>query len=70
VPRLAVLLEPLDPLHYTASAAKRAGLLGVAGRTLHIELPSVVRATHRDVYSALLADFLSEAAALLAPALP
>jgi hypothetical protein len=70
VPRLAVLLEPLDPLHYTASAAKRAGLLGVAGRTLHIELPRVVRAMHREVYSALLADFLSEAAALLAPAVP
>src|SRR5207245_2096870 len=38
-PRLDVLIEPADTLHYTASGAKHCGILKSTGRGLHIELP-------------------------------
>jgi hypothetical protein len=64
-PRLQVLVESLDPLLYTASAAKRWGILSHSTRALHIELPRVARAAYRELYTALLADFLQQSAAVL-----
>jgi hypothetical protein len=64
-PRLDVLVEPVDPLHYRASAAKRGGALGLAPRALHIEIPRIARTAHREAYTALLADFLTQAAGVL-----
>jgi hypothetical protein len=66
-PRLEILVEPVDPLWYSASAAKQWGVLGASPRALHIELPKAARTTHRETYTAILADFLSQGAALLAP---
>lgn len=63
-PRLDVLVEPADTLRYTASGAKRCGILKVPERALHIELPKAARADWRDVYTAILADFLVQAVAL------
>src|SRR2546426_380062 len=62
-PRLDVLIEPADTLHYTASGAKHCGILKSTGRGLHIELPKAARAEWREVYTAILADFLVQAAA-------
>src|SRR5213592_2896593 len=62
-PRLDVLIEPADTLRYTASGAKRCGLLKSVERELHIELPKAARAEWREVYTAILADFLVQAAA-------
>jgi hypothetical protein len=52
-PRLQVWVETLDPLRYTASAAKRWGILSRTPRALHIELPRVARAAYRGLYTAL-----------------
>jgi hypothetical protein len=38
--RLDVLVEPADTLWYTASGAKRDGILRLADRALHVELPA------------------------------
>lgn len=62
-PRLAVLVEPADTLRYAASSARRCGVLRVSERALHIELPRAARAEWREVYTAILADFLVQAAA-------
>ncbi len=62
-PRLDVLIEPADTLRYTASGAKRCGILKSVERALHIELPKAARAEWREVYTAILADFLVQAAA-------
>lgn len=67
VPRLMVLVEPLDPLHYTASAAKQGGVLALSERAIHIELPRAARTAWQSAYTAVLADFLTQAAALLLP---
>jgi len=67
VPRLDVWVESQDPVIYTASAAKQAGILGQTPLALHIELPRVARTTHREVYTTVLADFLIQSAALLLP---
>jgi hypothetical protein len=64
-PRLAVLVEPLDGLRYTASAAKQSGVLRLPRRALHIEIPRAARADWRPLYTAILADFLGQAATLL-----
>lgn len=66
-PRLSVLIEPLDPLRYTASGAKQAGILRLPPRALHIEVPRAARADWRALYTEVLADFLREAARLLDP---
>ncbi len=65
VPRLDVVVEPLDRLYYTASAAKQGGILRLPQRAIHIELPRVARTSGREVYTSVLADFLSQAAGLL-----
>ena len=62
-PRLDVLIEPADTLRYTASGAKRCGILKLPERALHIELPKAARAEWREVYTAILADFLVQAVA-------
>jgi hypothetical protein len=63
-PRLEVRVEPDDPVRYTASGAKRDGILRLPERALHIELPTAARAHFREVYTAILAQFLAEAATL------
>lgn len=63
-PRLEVLVEPADAIFYTASGAKRYGILRVPERALHIELPRAARVEFREVYTAILADFVSQAVTL------
>jgi len=67
LPRFEVLVEPLDRLHYAASATKEQGVLKTAERALHIELPRAARITYREAYTALLADFLTQAGRLFVP---
>lgn len=67
--RLEIRVEPADPLVYAASGAKRAGILRLPERALHIELPRVARTIHREAYTTVLADFLIQSAALLLPPL-
>lgn len=62
-PRLDVAIEPADTLRYTASGAERSGILQVPERALHIALPTAARAEWRELYTAILADFLVQAAA-------
>jgi hypothetical protein len=63
-PRLEILVEPADTLRYAASGAKKNGILRLPERALHIELPRAARAEWRETYTAILADFLVQAAAL------
>jgi len=64
-PRLQVLVEPADTIRYAASGAKRDGILRLPVHALHIELPRSARTEWREVYTAVLADFVAEARALL-----
>ncbi len=66
VPRLDILVEPVDTLRYTASQAKAGGPLGRSEKALHIELPRAARTTYLHAYTAMLADFLTQSADLLA----
>lgn len=63
-PRLAILVEPLDSIRYTASAAKQSGVLRLPARAIHIEIPKAARTEWRPLYTDILADFLSQTAAL------
>ena len=65
VPRLDVLVEPLDRLYYTASAVKQGGILRLPQRAIHIELPRAARTLGREAYTGVLADFLSQASGVL-----
>lgn len=67
VPRLEVWVETQDPVVYTASAAKRSGILAQTPLALHIELPRIARTTHREAYTLVIADFLIQSAGLLLP---
>jgi hypothetical protein len=67
-PKLDILAEPVDALRYSASASKSDGLLGRSEKALHIELPKVARTTYREAYTAMLGDFLTQWADLLASA--
>ena len=67
-PRLDVWIEPLDPVWYTASAAKQSGLMAETRMAMHIEMPRAARTTYRELYTTVLADFLIQSAALLVPA--
>lgn len=60
--RLDILVEPADTLVYGAGGAKREGILKFPERALHIELPRAARRDFRDLYTAILADFLGQAA--------
>ena len=64
VVRLDILVEPADPVVYTASGAKRDGILTLPLQALHIELPAAARMEFADVYTAVLADFLGQAVSL------
>jgi hypothetical protein len=64
VQRLTVLVEPADDVTYRASAAKREGILRLPERALHIELPRCARRDWREIYTAILADFLDQAVTL------
>ncbi len=68
LPRLDVLVEPLDRLYYTASAVKQVGILKLPQRAIHIELPRAARTRGREAYTDVLADFLSQAGHLLVAA--
>jgi hypothetical protein len=65
-PAFAVLVEPMDHVHYRAAASKRSGSLSMVPRALHIELPRAARLAHREAYVPVLADFVAQAADLLA----
>jgi hypothetical protein len=65
--RLEVRVEPADPLVYTASGAKRSGILRLPQRALHIELPRAARQDGRELYTLILSDFLLQAIALPLP---
>ncbi len=65
--RLDVRVEPADALVYSASGAKRAGILRLPQRALHIELPRVARQDGRELYTLILSDFLLQAIALPLP---
>jgi len=65
--RLDVRVEPADSLVYSASGAKRAGILRLPQRALHIELPRVARQDGRELYTLILSDFLLQAIALPLP---
>jgi hypothetical protein len=64
IERLAVLVEPADPVTYGASRAKREGILRLSPQGLHIELPRCARRDFRAAYAAILADFIGQAVAL------
>ena len=63
-PRLEVLVEPADPIFYAASGAKRDGILRLPERALHIELPKTARVEFRELYTAILADFVAQTVTL------
>lgn len=64
VARLDIAVEPADPVFYTASSAKRDGILTLPLQALHIELPRAARTEFADIYTAVLADFLVQAVSL------
>ena len=64
VPRLDVVVEPADSVFYAASGAKRDGILTLPERALHIELPRAARTEHRELYTAIVADFVAQAVSL------
>lgn len=64
-PRLDIFVEPANPLRYAATGAKRDGILRYPQRALHIELPRAARTDWRELYVAILADFLVQAVQLL-----
>ena len=65
LPRLQILVEPLDRLYYRASAVKQVGILTLPQRAIHIELPRGARTLGREAYTDVLADFLTQASLLL-----
>ena len=63
-PRLDVLVEPADAIFYAATGAKRDGILRMPERALHVELPKTARVEFRELYTAILADFVAQAVTL------
>ena len=63
-PRLQIFVEPANTLRYAASGAKRDGILKLPKRALHVELPRAARTEWRELYVAILADFLLQAVPL------
>lgn len=61
-PRLEVLMEGADAIRYTASGAKRDGILRWPLRAVHVELPRAARTEWRELYTVILARFIVEAA--------
>ena len=63
-PRLEVLVEPADLIFYAATGAKRDGILRMPERAVHVELPKTARVEFRELYTAILADFVAQAVTL------
>jgi hypothetical protein len=63
-PRFEIFVEPASTLRYAASGAKRDGILQLPKRALHFELPKAARTDWREIYVAILADFLVQAVSL------
>lgn len=64
VDRVELLIEPLDNIEIGAWAAKYSGILSVARKSLHIELPlnSALRTqTSRNLYTKLLSEVIAQA---------
>jgi hypothetical protein len=61
IPRVDLLIEPLDQVTIGAWAAKDRGILQLAKRTLHLELPAqhvFSRAAARQSYTRILAEWI------------
>jgi len=67
IPRLEILVEPLDRLHLNASGAKQTGILRFPEHGLHIELPRPARTLGREAYVEILTEFLKNVSTLLQP---
>ncbi len=63
-PCFEIFVEPASTLRYAASGAKRDGILRLPKRALHFELPRAARTDWREIYVAILADFLVQAVSL------
>ena len=63
-PKLDVRVEPLDAVFSTATGAKSEGMLTIPERALRIELPRTARHDYRELYTAILAEFIAGAAVL------
>jgi hypothetical protein len=67
-PEMAVVelaIEPLDELEVGAWATKSSGILQVANKSLHFELPAdgvMGSSHHREIYSSILAELMSKTA--------
>ncbi|MBI4488512.1 MAG: hypothetical protein HY694_05465 [Deltaproteobacteria bacterium] len=71
IPAVELLIEPLDEIEIGAWAAKAEGILGLAEKSLHFELPShkvFATGAGRDAYTRVLADLLKEIVPLLTTA--
>jgi len=69
IPAVTLLIEPLDAIEIGAWAAKADGILGLAKKSLHFELPGhkiLITPEVREVYLRILADLFKEALPFLA----
>ena len=64
VPRLEVSVEPRTAIREAAPAVRPAGVFG-GPRVLQIDLPRSLRTTYREVYTSVLAAFLTESVSFL-----
>lgn len=61
-----LVIEPADKIRLTASCAKKIGIFRDFSQVIHLELPRQMRSyPYQEMYSTILADFLSQAAAIL-----
>jgi hypothetical protein len=68
VPAVDLLIEPLDDVEIGAWAAKAHGILGVAKKSLHFEIPlydALATAPARDAYARILGDLINRTYHLL-----
>jgi len=68
VPAVELLIEPLDEVEIGAWAAKTEGILGLAEKSLHFELPSekaLMTSEAREAYTRILAALLRESVPIL-----
>ena len=68
VPAVEILIEPVDEVEIGAWAAKTEGILGLAEKSLHFELPSekaLMTSEAREAYTRILAALLRESVPIL-----
>ena len=68
VPAVDLVIEPVDEVEIGAWAAKAEGILGLAKKSLHFELPrqkALITNEAREVYTRILAALLRESAPIL-----